>query len=112
MERVRCTDIHDVDGRILQHFFITAVGLQRNSELLLELRFIEFTTRTDRRDIRPFHVLEGFDVGPSAPPESNNADIQITPKFLLSFLFLGPGGPFSSRVYRAVQFSGSPEARC
>src|SRR5262245_33160974 len=77
MERVRSADVYDVNRRVGQHRFVIIVDLERSPILSLQLFFVLLPSRTDGCDLGPWNFVEGGDVRPGDPAQSDYANIDI-----------------------------------
>src|SRR5262245_1357924 len=74
---MRSADVYDVNRRVGQHRVVIIVDLERSSILSLQLFFILLPSRTDGRDLSPRNLVEGRDVRPGYPAQSDYANVDV-----------------------------------
>src|SRR5262245_20701265 len=77
MERMRSADVYDVNRRVGQHRVVIVVDLERSPILPLQLFFILLPSRTDGCDLGPRNLVEGRDVRPGDPAQSDYANVDV-----------------------------------
>src|SRR5215510_13440965 len=77
MERMRSADVYDVNRSVGQHRFVIVVDLERSPILSLQLFFILLPSRTDGCDFSARNLVEGRDVRPGDPSQSDYANVDV-----------------------------------
>src|SRR5262245_54249267 len=97
---MRSADVYNVNRRVGQHRFVIVVDFERSPILMLHLFFILLTSRTDGCDLSPRNLVEGRDVRPGDPAQSDYANVDVIHlvyirpvKIALTFYLLQPVEP-------------------